>query len=187
MLALLKNKEYENLEDALLEISQQKLRQDGQIDCGNVEVSAILTMEVMKARSKGMNIVTNIVVPPKLPFKNGSLLSIVSNMLDNAMDANERYGVDQEIEICMNLRGEYLYIAVFNYLPANVEKDKLLSLKSSKGNNPEHGLGTRIIQEIAEHYNGYAVFDIQNGMFVTEVMLDMMKGRAYEGDKRGNL
>ena len=182
MLALLKNKEYENLEDALLEISQQKLKPDGQIDCGNVEVSAILTMEVMKAKSKGMNILTNIVVPPKLPFKNSSLLSIVSNMLDNAMDANERYEMDREIEICMNLRQEYLYIAVFNYLPEGIVSEKLLSLKSAKGNDPEHGLGTKIIQEIAEYYIGYAVFDIQDDMFVCEVMLDMMKGKEYEGN-----
>ena len=182
MLALLKNKEYGNLENALLELSQQKLKPDGQIDCGNVEVSAILTMEVMKARSKGMNIVTSIVVPPKLPFKNSSLLSVVSNMLDNAMDANERYHLDRDIEICMNLRQEYLYIAVFNYLPENIEREKLLSLKSSKGEDPEHGLGTKIIQEIAEYYNGYAVFDIQDDMFVCEVMLDMMKGKEYEGN-----
>ena len=106
----------------------------------------------------------------------------MSNMLDNAMDANERYGIEKEIEICMNLRQEYLYIAVFNYLPDNIENEKLLSLKSSKGDDPEHGLGTKIIQEIAEYYNGYAVFDIQDNMFVCEVMLDMMKGKEYEGN-----
>ena len=101
---------------------------------------------------------------------------------DNAMDANERYEMDREIEICMNLRQEYLYIAVFNYLPEGIVSEKLLSLKSAKGNDPEHGLGTKIIQEIAEYYNGYAVFDIQDDMFVCEVMLDMMKGKEYEGN-----
>ena len=173
--ALLDHGEYAKLKETLSEYSAHRLKTESFVDCGNVELSAILTMEATKSQREGIRLDTVVAVPAKLPFSNGVLLSILSNMIDNALEANNRYGIKDDIRVQISLRNDYLYMAVFNRLPENINKTELLKLHSAKGNEAEHGLGTRIIRECAQAAGGEVLFDVQDGEFIVEVLLDMLK------------
>ena len=69
-------------------------------------------------------------------------------------------------------RNSYLYICVKNKLPEGADTERLRALKTTKTDDAEHGIGTKIVQELAEKYGGCAVFDIQNDEFIVEVLLD---------------
>ena len=47
-------------------------------------------------------------------------------------------------------------------------------MPTSKEYSVGHGLGMGIIHRIAEKYNGHVHFHIENGNFISEVMLNMI-------------
>ena len=73
-----------------------------------------------------------------------------------------------------------------NSLPENFDKKDVLSLRTSKSENAEdHGFGCKIIMRLSEKYNGHCLFDIEDGKFIGEVMLDMMES-AQDNSKGCN-
>lgn len=180
MRALLDEKKYEELAKTLDTFSPQKLTPEFYVDCGNSDVSAILTVESTKAHNHGIRIRHTLIVPPVLPLEGGELFSLLSNLLDNAIESNLRYGITDDITVQMSLREQYLYIGVTNKIPATEDRGDLLRLKTRKGHPEEHGLGTQIVKRLAEKYNGYFLPDIDGDRFVAEVLIDMMynKGRT---------
>ncbi len=171
MRALLEKKEYAKLDDILSSFSSKKLKPEFYIDCGNDDMSAILTMEAAKAYDEGIHLDCEIVCPKILPFDNVDLCSIIANLIDNAIDSNIKGNI-KEIGVKIVPRNSYLYICVKNKLPEGADTERLRALKTTKTDDAEHGIGTKIVQELAEKYGGCAVFDIQNDEFIVEVLLD---------------
>lgn len=174
MSLLAQEKKYDELTKYISTFSSSKLKPDFYIDCGNSDVSSILTLESTKANLDGLSLQCNLVIPPKLPIEAFDLCAILTNLIDNAIESNVRYGIKDPITVVMNLRNDYLYICVSNSLPKGTDNKKLLTLSSTKPNKSEHGYGTKIVQIQAKKYNGYYLFDVDGDRFVTEVMLDMV-------------
>jgi len=81
------------------------------------------------------------------------ICSLISNLLDNAIEACRKVPDNREIHIHSNIRGGYLAVIVENSCVGNVKKSSSGFL-STKQNPKEHGYGTKIIQAIAEKYDG---------------------------------
>lgn len=180
MSMLLKMGELESLENLLESFSPQALEPEGYVDCGNKDISAILTMESCKAQRQGIKLDCMILVPQELSVKSRDLCSLLTNLIDNAIESNVRYGIKDDIEIQINLQREYLYIGVTNTLPENVDVDKLLLLHSTKETAETHGFGTKIVKEIVKKYNGYATFDVDKNSFIAQVLLDIFREEKEE-------
>ena len=178
MSTLLTQQKYDDLRKILDSFSPSKLIPEFYVDCGNSDVSAILTAESSKAHAKGIRLQHTLVVPPVLPFESGELFSLLSNLIDNAIDSNVRYGLDDDISVQINLKGEYLYICVTNKLPENTNIQALMEFKTSKNNPQDHGLGIQIVQRLTQKYNGHFLADVVNQHFVAEVLIDMMYKEA---------
>lgn len=173
---MLENGQLSELKDYLGEISGSLQLVSPSIDCGNSVVMSILNMEKGKMDAKGIRLVTELNVPAVLPFKDADLFSIIVNLVDNAIESVEREGIEgAEIRIKMLLRQEYFYIQVINPISVGVDKKTALKLVTSKSNINDHGFGTKIIRRLAESYNGFSVFAIENGKFIAEVMLNTLK------------
>lgn len=178
MNSLYMEKQYDKLGAVLSQFSSSSLKPEFYVDCGNKDVSAILTMESSKAHAKNIKLVCTLVVPPVLPFDGRDLCSILANLIDNAIESDLRYGLTDDIRILINLREEYLHISVSNRLPEDANAGKLMKLESSKEKPEEHGLGTQIVLRLAEKYDGFTAVDVHNNTFIAEVLLDMMSGGA---------
>ena len=175
MSVLLENGQYEDLKKYLGD-SGETLAAVSFIDCGNRCVMNILNMEKAKLEASGFRLTAELNVPAVLPFKDVDLCSVLSNLVDNAMEACERMGEkDAEIVVRITLRQEYLYIGVSNRVPKDTDKEELLKLKTNK-NGVGHGYGTKIVKRISEKDNGYVVYSVENGLFIAEVMFDVMGG-----------
>lgn len=189
MRILLAEKRYDELEEYFR-------RQDGELsaaiaplDCGNRCVSIVLNMERQKAEAAGVTLNTKLVVPPVLPFPDDALCSLLSNLIDNAIDECVRLGTyfpkykKQGVSVSINPgnpSSDYLYIEVRNptdrkSLPRHAE-----GLVSTKGGANLHGYGTRIITRLARQYNGTALFAAENGVFTARVILDMVGKKEDE-------
>ena len=177
MWVLLHEKRYEELNTALESFSPHNFTPSFYVDCGNRDISAIMTAEASKAHDAGIRIQHTLFVPPVLPFDSSELFSLISNLIDNAIEADQRYGITDDITVQMNLREEYLYICVTNRLPDTAAAEEVLSLRTKKEKPEDHGIGTQIVRKLAQKYNGHFLTDVQNDRFIAEVMLDMMYGK----------
>ncbi len=178
MKTLLEKERYEDLNDYFEKftgkISSQLFRY---IDCGNKGISAVINMERIKAERMKIQMNVNVVVPETLPFETVDVCSMMTNILDNALEECERIGSAKSVNVIMNTQGnDYLYFCVVNPTE-DTKSGKVSKLPTKKKNRSGHGLGMSIVNKIAEKYDGYYNCHIENGEFIAEVLLNI------KGDK----
>lgn len=140
---------------------------------GNDVVDAVMNHEIQKAAKAGITIQPTIIAPPSLPFSEKDFCSVLSNLLDNAIEATQQSGEkDPVIEISIQPRQDYLFLRVTN--PVNEKtRRRGVSLRTTKENAAFHGYGTKIVRRIVESYEGTVNYDIRDGRFVADVMMVM--------------
>lgn len=151
------------------------------VDSGNRAVDSVLNMEIAKAKPHGFSIRTELIVPPVLPIREDHLCSLLANMCDNAVEANLRYGVTEDILVSIYPRQDYLYVGVCNQIPEGTDVSSLFS-KSSK-RETGHGLGMRIMESVCARYGGYLCRHAENGTVCVETLLDISAGAGGAGEK----
>ena len=155
--------------DGLLEQKEDYLES---FSCPNVVVSGIVNLELTKAKIAGKKIKFRAVVPPRLPFEDSDLLSLITNIADNCLENFEPKDDNDRISISILTQQDYLRIVSYNTVTkVNMEEGKL-SLHTSK-EEKNHGYGTKIIKNICEKYHGYATFAIDGDQFICDCVLDM--------------
>lgn len=82
------------------------------------------------------------------------MVGVLHNLLDNAVEANERIGRSAEdqrgIFLQMGRQGDRVMIVVANCIPS----DETVSFTTSKADREAHGIGISIIQGIVQKYGG---------------------------------
>lgn len=172
--ALLNAQKYEELSAFLEESMEKKSSILSSFDSGNYMVDVILNHEMNAAHEQGVTIVPDILVPRKLPFHDEDLCCLLSNLLDNAIEAAADSGAKEpQVTFAMRPKQEYLFIHEENPINPDVPSEFRLSLKTTKKNHDLHGFGTKIIRRIVEKYNGSIKYTIRGSSFVTDVMLEL--------------
>lgn len=151
-------------------------------DSGNYAIDMVMNHEMAAAKELGVTLKPNILVPRRLPFRDEDICSLLSNLLDNAMEAAAQSGMNgPEVEISILPRQEYLFIRVINPVDGTIPEKRRMTLESTKTRHTElHGFGTRIIRRIAERYHGSVKYSMREGNFITDVMLEMPEEATQE-------
>lgn len=150
------------------------------INCGNQLINSIVNMEILKATSYGIKLVTKINVPDELPFESSDLCRVLVNLLDNAMEAILRTeSRDYLVDLKMGKRGDCLYICVQNEIRDDIDREELLKMNTVKDDAVNHGYGHKIVKRIVEKYNGYVNYSVVENEFIAEIMLDMAETRGH--------
>lgn len=174
MNALIEQGEYERLKSYFSALSRDAMVPLGYLDCGNNAINAILHFERTRAAASGVEIAPHIVVPPALSIEEHDLCSLLSNLLDNAIEAAAQSEADNKtVELNIVRREGYLIVRVANPFGGSLPDAERLRLISTKRDGQLHGFGTAIIRRIAGQYNGVSRFRIENGRFVADVMLEL--------------
>lgn len=174
---MMKDKRYEEMEKYFEDIEDKATEPLSYIDCGNKNISAVLNLELSKARLEGVSLDTRLIVPPALPFRDSDICSILTNLIDNAIEACVQHKIaEPTVEVGISQKNNNLYICVTNPLPENADHVRILSMRTTKKDKLAHGYGTKIINDIVSKYNGGIGRSIIDGRFVVDVMLDMLAG-----------
>ena len=138
--------------------------------CSNKVINSIINLELTKAKIKKIKIDVKVVVPPALPFQDIDLVSLLTNMIDNAI---ENYYSDSKEPIAVRIMKQNDFIRFIVSNPVNLEKVNLRSLTKTSKVGRGHGYGTKIIKNIAVAYNGYVDFNIEDGHFVCDAVMNL--------------
>lgn len=173
MTAMLQNGETEKLKKYFEQVSGDLGDAlDSYFDCGNSEVNAIVNLERTKASAAGVEIETDIIVPKELPFTETDLVSIMTNIIDNAIEECSRITRDKKtVSVSMSTVGGSTYLCVTNPTdkPKKAALSKMITVKRDK---ELHGLGMDIIARLTAKYGGYFRCKIEEGVFTAEALLN---------------
>lgn len=161
------------IREYLLRLNDDLTTVDTVIKTGNVMVDAILNSKLSLIRSRHIQVKAKAAVPPKLPFSEIDLSTIIGNLLDNAMEAV--LGQEEEsgrfIRVYLGILKNQLYISVQNSVCGEIRKSGRTYLSTKGG--PNHGFGLMRIDRIVEKYGGYLNRQNEEGVFATEILLPL--------------
>lgn len=182
---LLQKGEYEELKSYFYELQGNlSINVLPIVDCGNRVLNSILNMENTKAKEAGIKLEFKIAVPHELPFSELDLCNLLTNVIDNAIEACKAERIENPVvNIAMYLNGDYLFASIIN--PTKLEKSFLdKPVVTSKEDKLQHGKGMSIVRQIIGKYNGHSNLKIEDGIFHMEFLLDMYSAKLGESDER---
>ena len=138
--------------------------------CPNPVVSSIIAHQMEAARAAGVTLDVIAAVPETLGIADDDLCSILSNMLENGVEGCLRAGQNL-VRATLHTDKGCLFITVTNPVSEDV-LEKNPDLHTTK-KSPSHGFGIPIIRRIAEKYDGFVSFHVEDGWFTADAMLYM--------------
>ena len=168
---LLSEGKYEEANSYIQSLINQKEEYLYSFSCSNLVISGIVNLELTKAKIANKKINFKVVVPPKLPFEDSDLLSLITNIVDNSIENFVPQDKDDAINVTIVTQQDYLRITAFNSIDEATLKGKP-TLKTTKKNRG-HGYGTKIIKNIAKKYEGFVTFAFEDNKFVCDCMINM--------------
>ena len=168
---LLNDGKYEEANNYIQSLINQKEEYLYSFSCSNLVISGIVNLELTKAKIDNKKIKFKVVVPPHLPFEDSDLLSLITNIVDNSLENFVPQNEEDFINVTIVTQQDYLRITAFNSVALNSVKGRP-SLRTTK-DGKAHGYGTKIIKNIAKKYEGYVSFAFEDNKFVCDCLLNM--------------
>lgn len=168
--SLLKRKKYKEMEEYIEQINEGlKLELDA-IHTNHVIVDAILNTKYMEMIDKNIVFVFRINDLSKLKIRDEDIVIILSNLLNNAIEACEKCREKKIIKLKFVIEDGSIIISVKNtYENALIlQGDKLLTTKSA---SDEHGIGINNIVNVIERYHGSYVIKHDNREFFFSIII----------------
>lgn len=169
--SLLGNRKYQELEKYVKEIYGHLDKELDAINTNNVIVNAILNTKYQEADAKGIVFVFRVNDLSQIRIKDEDVVTILSNLLNNAIEACEKCDDKKVIKLKFVNEDEMIIIAVkntFNH-PICYENGEIKSSKISRAE--EHGIGIKNIIKTIEKYNGsYIIEDNKNEFYFSIII-----------------
>lgn len=168
---MIENGEYE---DAISFIGKSKtyiVQQDSVVNTNNIMVNSIINSKLTTASAMGIT-VTCFSVKTFEGIDDHDLCSLLSNSIENALTA-----CLEDVESKTKMLSVKITFdeGVYTFLISNSISSSVLTnnpqLLTTKQDKSTHGLGTKIIKEIANKYNGRCDFFEENGVFYCKAVL----------------
>lgn len=166
---LLDNREYAEMTDYLKRVEESEDRYFRFFDTGHKLVDAILSTKIGFAESQNIPVRVRANLPETLGIDGGSLCCVLSNLLDNAIEASLRER-EPEITVQLQLQKSYLVILITNNTSGNVLQNNP-ELRSSKKDAEQHGFGLKNVRRIVRRCGGMIRMDCEDGRFIVTATL----------------
>ena len=141
---------------------------------GNVAADALLTVKRLLMDKYNIRFTYQPYPLQKLPIEESDFCLILSNILDNAIEACvqiEEASVEKEIMLKFARSWNLFLITCINTTDASKIKRNGHRFLTSKKGNSGHGFGITSVQRIVSSSNGQCSFNSENNTFVVEVAL----------------
>lgn len=173
---LLSQGKYNMLKEYFYSMSKDLYAIDNQIETGNEIINQVINIKYATAHKLQIPMEIQISVPSRLNIPNHLLCSVLSNLLDNAIEASSKVNAPA-ITIKMKMVKDYLSLSVENRIEPG-QRESALSHRTTKSNPQMHGLGLQIVQEVVRRYNGISTYEVIDNRYVASIMLELGSQKA---------
>lgn len=169
---LMKKKDYSKLEDYIGNISDGLDAQLDMVDTNNDVVNAIFNAKYYEAIKNDVLVVLKINDLSDIKISDNDIVTILSNLLDNAIEAAKQCDIGKRIvKVKMLYEDAVLSIAVSNSYKAELVPTEDGYIRTTKKDREEHGWGMRNVVATLEKYNAEYIIDYKNGEFVFSIIM----------------
>lgn len=153
--------------------------------CGDPTVNAVLSPLIARAEAEGISADVQIALSQDLPVGSADLCSLLSNLIDNAVNASARCREgERTLSVAVEGRdGKKLTVSVENSVPCKVELDEggmpLATMRDG------HGYGLKSVRFIVEKYNGILRCDAGEKTFAVRAVLFSFAEEPHRRPRRG--
>lgn len=142
-------------------------------------VDAVLSNEFAKANRAGITLSHIIVLTKELPIDDLDLCSLISNLLDNAIEAVQKLPEkDRYIDFEISIKSHNMLISVINPSNGNYKLKQEHTFFTTKKNASEHGIGLKIVTSIVKKYRGILDITPSDGKFEVTIAIPLTEVKA---------
>lgn len=133
----------------------------------------ILNRKLQEAQAAGIPVRCEYDDMSGLELTTMELCALFANLLDNAIEANERCSEETErrLEVECRRRERMLIITVQNRMTAEAAGKGIRILERTEKDKPGHGYGMKSIRKVVNSYGGSIEADIKGNLFQIKVLL----------------
>ncbi|MDZ5254343.1 sensor histidine kinase [Clostridium sp. LIBA-8841] len=167
---LLKNKDYDSMEEYLNNLNNKIIYSDINI-CSNKIINAICLEKLNRCKEENINIEFDININKELNINALDVCIIFGNLIDNAIEACETNDSQKDIKVIVKTEFNQLSLKIINSKEKSLIRvgDKILTSKEDKKN---HGIGLENVKQSVAKNNGKIEFNDLKDFF--EVTLYVM-------------
>lgn len=170
--SLLKKKNYNKLEEYLNSIFDKLDGQLDMVDTNNEVVNAVINAKYYEALQNDVLFILKINDLSHIKVSDEDIVTILSNLLDNAIEAAGQCEIDKRtVGIKLLYEDDVLSIAVSNSYKTEPEIMEDGYMRTIKDDKEQHGLGIRNVVATLEKYNAEYIIDYKNGEFVFSIIM----------------
>lgn len=136
--------------------------------CSNEFINLILSTYYTKASNKDIALDIKCTVPQTLSITDTQLCAILSNALENAIEATAQT-TQRTIKVRLAIHNRALLIQIVNPYNGTITYNEKLPVSTQYN----HGIGTKSIANIVSYYNGQYEFLSENQVFTLKVLLPL--------------
>lgn len=148
------------------ELQEECSRTKSKFETGNFIADAIFSAKEAKAREKSIVIQYEGIIPSYL-INDADLVVVLSNILDNAIEACEKIEGRQIIKIKSIVKNN-LWILYSENPSLKVHIGNKKRIQTTKADKKHHGFGLQNIERTAKKYNGDMSINYEEGLFKTK-------------------
>ena len=136
-------------------------------------IDAIINSKIEESAHINATFIYQVRLPyPDVKISPVDICAVLSNQLDNAIEACELLPVAEERFISLEIwkRESFIFIRVINRTDKDTENKDQLFVSSKKDMSGMHGLGIKNIRETVEKYGGSLEMTCEKGYFTSIAM-----------------
>lgn len=137
---------------------------------GNMGLDSILNYKIQTAKNQEIDVALILQIPEKLNIRPFDMVTIIGNLLDNAIEATSKLVEDRKIDINIKYDRNILYVSIRNPFKGELAFVKS-SFKTKKDDEEKHGFGLESIRKTIEKYNGAMNISHENNLFIVNILL----------------
>lgn len=159
---LLDRKDYETAQDYVRQLQADRTLKVFSISSNNSVIDVVLNQKHQVAQENGIKMRVKVNDLSTVTIKTNELVVLLSNLLDNAIEACLKFDGDKEI-VCSILKEDSIYISIRNTSdPVTIVYGEI---RTTKQNAAEHGYGLPAVKYILKQLDAEYTFDYHNGWF----------------------
>lgn len=168
---LIESKQYDEAEKQLNVLTSLTNARIIYSTSGNVIVDGLINYKLQSAQNENINVKTEIAVPNQLQMATTDLVTVIGNLIDNALNAlNNVSHENRQLLLKIVFNRQRLIIRISNPFFGEIQcKDgNIISINEDQEN---HGYGLKNISKVVNKYKGYMDIDYSENVFTVDIIM----------------